>query len=317
MRGCAGNGFVLQFFFWCLLLQLNWSAAIYGSQHCCFDSMSDREAVVILDSPRQPLPKRKRPVSFGFILFLFTHTHTPVRHGIGVIVLEDDEEEDHLFMELFSPPRVAIPLRREGFLALHSFDLITGYDLLSADGRARALKLQDRHRPFFTMLSAPCTMYSPMQNAKPRQNECSHQKTQIRRSPLHAGLFNSMLIAQRQMAKKRFFAHEHPQKATSWKRQSVQDIAEQEGVMKVSFDQCCVNLKTPISQKPLQKRTTRLTNSAAIVQLLQPLQCACQEPHATIEGSEGGIQLSKWCQIYTHEFVDKLQKAVRLEWEGR
>lgn len=135
MRGCAGNGFVLQFFFWCLLLQLNWSAAIYGSQHCCFDSMSDREAVVILDSPRQPLPKRKRPVSFGFILFLFTHTHTPVRHGIGVIVLEDDEEEDHLFMELFSPPRVAIPLRREGFLALHSFDLITGYDFLSADTR--------------------------------------------------------------------------------------------------------------------------------------------------------------------------------------
>lgn len=133
----------------------------------------------------------------------------------------------------------------------------------------------------------------------------------------HCMLDYSMLIAKRQMAKKRFFAHEHPQKATSWKRQSVQDIAEQEGVMKVSFDQCCVNLKTPISQKPLQKRTTLLTNSAAIVELFQPLQCACQEPHATIEGSEGGIQLSKWCQVYTHEFVDKLQKAVRMQWEGR
>ena len=40
-----------------------------------------------------------------------------------------------------------------------------------------------------------------------------------------------------------------------------------------------------------------------------------REEHATIEGSEGGIQLSKWCQVYTPEFVDKLQKAVRLEWE--
>ena len=40
-----------------------------------------------------------------------------------------------------------------------------------------------------------------------------------------------------------------------------------------------------------------------------------REEHATIEGSEGGIQLSKWRQVYTPEFVDKLQKAVRLEWE--
>ena len=232
------------------------------------------------------------------------------------MVIDDDEEEkqQHLFMDFFSPPRVAIPLRREGFLAVHSFDIMTGYDFLTADSRARALKLQSRHRPFFTMLSAPCTMYSPMQNANLGKMDLATKKR--RWSEAHCLLDYSMLVAKRQHAQKRFFAHEHPQKATSWKRQSVKDLEEEEDVMKVSFDQCRVNLRTPVSKKPLQKRTTLLTNSAAIVDLFQPLQCACTEEHATIEGSEGGIQLSKWCQVYTPEFVDKLQKAVRLEWES-
>ncbi|CAK9078467.1 unnamed protein product [Durusdinium trenchii] len=237
-------------------------------------------------------------------------------NNMDIIVLDDDEDqEQHLFMEFFSPPRVAIPLRREGYWALHSFDIVTGYDFLTADGRARALKLLTQHRPFFTMLSAPCTMFSVMQNANLGKMDTATKKRRF--AEANCLLDYSMLIARRQIAQKRFFAHEHPQKATSWKRQSVQDIADQEGVMKVTFDQCRVNLKTPVSEKPLQKRTTLLTNSTAIVSLFEPLQCACTEPHATIEGSEGGIQLSKWCQIYTHEFVDKLQKAVRLEWERR
>ena len=232
-----------------------------------------------------------------------------------VIDDDDEEEQQHLFMEFFSPPRVAIPLRREGFLAFHSFDIVTGYDFLTADGRARALKLFSRHRPFFTMLSAPCTMYSPMQNANLAKMDAA---TKLRRfSEANCLLDYSMLIAKKQHAAKRLFAHEHPQKATSWKRQSVKDMEDEDHVMKVSFDQCCVNLRTPISKKPLQKRTTLLTNSEAIVELFQPLQCACTEEHATIGGSEGGIQLSKWCQVYTPEFVDKLQKAVRLEWERK
>ena len=181
------------------------------------------------------------------------------------MVIDDDEEEkqQHLFMDFFSPPRVAIPLRREGFLAVHSFDIMTGYDFLTADSRARALKLQSRHRPFFTMLSAPCTMYSPMQNANLGKMDLATKKR--RWSEAHCLLDYSMLVAKRQHAQKRFFAHEHPQKATSWKRQSVKDLEEEEDVMKVSFDQCRVNLRTPVSKKPLQKRTTLLTNSAAIV----------------------------------------------------
>lgn len=212
---------------------------------------------------------------------------------------------------------MAIPLRREGFLAVHSFDIMTGYDFLTADSHARALKLQSRYRPFFTMLSAPCTMYSPLQNANLGKMDLAMKK--CRWSEAHCLLDYSMLVAKRRDSTSRsvFFAHEHPQKATSWKRQSVKDLEEEEDVMKVSFDQCRVNLRTPVSKKPLQKRTRLLTNSAAIVDLFQPLQCACTEEHATIEGSEGGIQLSKWCQVYTPEFVDKLQKAVRLEWERK
>ena len=69
-----------------------------------------------------------------------------------------------IFMEFFFPPRVAVALRREQMCAKHSFDLETGYDFLTCEDRAQALRLWQTHRPFFTMLSPPCTMYSSMQN---------------------------------------------------------------------------------------------------------------------------------------------------------
>ena len=88
------------------------------------------------------------------------------------LVIDKIEEEGanqiqclpHHFMEFYSPPRVALPLRRTGFFARYSFDLMTGYDFLKFEDRARALRLYEAHAPFFVMLSPPCTMFSKMQN---------------------------------------------------------------------------------------------------------------------------------------------------------
>ncbi|CAK9085112.1 unnamed protein product, partial [Durusdinium trenchii] len=231
------------------------------------------------------------------------------------IIVDEEEVAQHLFMEFYSPPRVCIPLRREGFRAFYSFDLDTGYDFTDFGGRARAWKLLIRYRPFFTMLSAPCTMFSTMMNAN--FGKMSPEIKAKRFSEAECHLAYSMNVATHQIREERFFAHEHPHRATSWKRRCVVDVQNRPGVQTVSFDQCQVNLRTPVSNKLIKKRTTLMTNSSAIVQLFAPLQCTCSEPHATIEGSEGGILLSKWCQKYTPEFVDLLQRAVRMEAEQR
>ena len=200
-------------------------------------------------------------------------------------------------------------------LAVCSFDIVTGYDFLQFEDRARAWSLLEAHDPMFAMLSSPCTMFSTMQNANlAKMNPADRAR---RFEEANCLLDYSMMVGKRQCRKRRLFAHEHPQRARSWKRPSVQAVAKEPGVHKVSFDQCRVNLRTPVTKKLLTKRTTLLTNSAALVNLFTPLQCCCSEAHAVIEGSEGGISLSKWCQVYTPEFVDLLQKAVKAERESR
>lgn len=225
------------------------------------------------------------------------------------LIDDEDEPEIHDFMEFFSPPRVAVALRREQMCAKHSFDLETGYDFLTCEDRAQALRLWQTHRPFFTMLSPPCTMYSSMQNLNLAKMDPDVK--QKRFNEAHCLLDFAMMIAQRQMQRFKFFCHEHPQKASSWQRHTVQAVAALPGVMSVTFDQCQVGLKTPVSQQPLRKRTTLLTNSPQIVEVFAPLQCQCEVEHAVIQGSEGGISLSKHCQIYTPEFVEKLVEGVK------
>ena len=227
------------------------------------------------------------------------------------IMVDSPEDDRHDFMEFFSPPRVSIPLIQRGFRARYGFDILTGYDFLTFEDRARALRLFETHRPIFTMLSPPCTMYSPLQNAN--LGKMSEEVKKRRFSEADCLLNFSMHIAEQQTACARLFCFEHPQKASSWKRESVMKAAGLPNVQKISFDQCRVGLTTPVSGKPLRKRTTLLTNSAAIVRNFSPLQCTCQVEHAVIEGSEGGISLSKHCQIYTPMFVDLLQRSVREE----
>ena len=216
-------------------------------------------------------------------------------------------------MEVFSAPRVCPALRREGFRATYSLDETTGFNFLDFEHRKRAYKLLGTHRVFFTMLSPPCTMYSSMQNANFGKMDPTVEARRFQEA--HCLLDFAMHIAQHQVTHPgRFFAFEHPVRATSWQRRSVKALLEAPQVQAVTFDQCRVNLRSP-SGKPIQKRTTLMTNSSAIVQLFSPLQCQCKEPHQKIEGQDQGIKLSTWCQVYTAEFVDVIQKAVRLEWE--
>ena len=175
---------------------------------------------------------------------------------------------------------------------------------LPAPEAQRAYKLLGTHRVFFhdaipamhdVQLHAQCQLW---------QNGSYRESTAVPRSALPPGFCNAHHPG-------RFFAFEHPVRATSWQRRSVKALLEALQVQVVSFDQCRVNLRSP-SGKPIQKRTTLMTNSSAIVQLFK-LQCQCTEPHQKIEGQDQGIKLSTWCQVYTAEFVDVI--AARLEWE--
>ena len=215
-------------------------------------------------------------------------------------------------MEFFSPPRVAIPLRSRGYNARYSFDILTGYDFLQFEDRARALRLVETHEPFFLMLSPPCTMFSSMQNLN--FGKMDKEVKAKRFEEAKCLLDFSMMLAQKQISANRFFCHEHPY--TSWRRASVRALASRPDVQTVSFDQCRVGLQTPVSQEPLRKRTTLMTNSQLLAQRFATLQCQCAKPHAVIQGSQGGLSISTYCQIYTPELVNQLVESVIDTWQA-
>ena len=220
------------------------------------------------------------------------------------------QEVQH-FAEIFSPPRVAVACRQLGLRADFSFDLDFGCDLRLFECRtAVSQTLFHDNLVKFIMLSPPCTMYSALQVCFRNFEKLSEEELSLRWEEAHCYVDFSMLQARRQMQRKLWWCFEHPQRASSWDRESVKAVAAMAGVEKVTFHQCAVGLKAPGSNIPIKKPTTFMTNCPAVISAFRPMVCRCQERHQPIEGSFNGIPLSKFCQIYPDGLCKLLAKAV-------
>ena len=113
----------------------------------------------------------------------------------------------------------------------------------------------------------------------------------------------AMWLAKIQYDGGRDFAYEHPFRATSWQLDSVSRVKALRGVQAVTFDMCMFGLCSPRSKTTCQKTTTVLTNSLALAKLLEGHKRGKSSAHMRIQGSEGGITLSKWCQKYPPVFA--------------
>ena len=165
-------------------------------------------------------------------------------------------------MEVFSPPRVSFAVSRLGLLADWSLDLTNRYDFLTMESRAECLRVVSDEEPEFVMLCPPCTMHSPSQ-ALFNLHKMSEEEKARRFAEADPLLNFAMTICKVQHARGRYFCFEHPQRASSWRRASVQEVLDLPGTFQVTFDQCRTGLVTPGSNpKPIRKRTTFMSNAA-------------------------------------------------------
>lgn len=126
-------------------------------------------------------------------------------------------------MEVFGLPPVAFACRRKQLVAVHSIDLLSGYDLTQFDSLARALRLVDAYKPKFIIVSPPCALYSQlttMWNLKKWDEATQKQKFAIADCLLDF----TLQICKRQLSKGRWFAFEHPANAESCGRRTVVDL---------------------------------------------------------------------------------------------
>ena len=228
--------------------------------------------------------------------------------GEGPIVI-DGEDETVDVAEIFSPPRVCAQARILGLRAGFSHDLSTGVDMLQFEGRARVWADIDQAQPRLLVSSPPCTWFSKLQNLNLHHYTDEHRAA--RDTDAKMLLDFGIACCRKQLVAGRLFAHEHPWTATSWRHESVRALAQEMGVAKVDFDQCAIGLRSP-DGSPIKKRTRLLTNSPSIVATFSAYQCHCGPgvDHTTLIGSNLGVRLSRFAQVYTKTLCVGLLEAL-------
>lgn len=108
------------------------------------------------------------------------------------------------------------------------------------------------------------------------------------------------------MSKGRYFIHEHPDRASSWKLPQVETLRNAEGTWEVKTDICMHGLTTVKQgvRAPARKPTRFLTNSWCVAMALDK---RCDGRHAHIELMEGR---AAGAAVYPRQLCETISRAV-------
>ena len=163
----------------------------------------------------------------------------------------------------------------------------TPWDFTIRADRRLARELIDRDQPDWLIGSPPCTAFSIWNYA---MNYPKMDKEKVR-AAVEAGRthLNSVVsLYRKQMNRNKFFLHEHPATALSWKEETVMALLKSPLVLTVIADQCMYGLTSPAEAKPGQrlpalKPTHFMTNSVFMRDQLS-MRCDKQHSHQPLIG---------------------------------
>lgn len=216
---------------------------------------------------------------------------TDTRGVPGPLVAAELSGQQHV-AEYYSPPRVLPVARGKGLAGCLSLDLLSGWDFKDSRLRELSVVLLTQLCIIFLVLSPPCTIFSELQrlwNFKRMTRDAVAAKWEEGMTYLR----HAMACARAQVMAGRFFAFEHPARASSWRQDCVQQVLRMPGVVVCTFDQCMLGLRSKVSGVPMRKRTKIMTNSAALAGLLAGKMCTRCHQHQTIQGSAKRKQLAR------------------------
>ena len=193
--------------------------------------------------------------------------------------------------EVFSPARVTALCEKFGLKRGAALDLKSGFDFDKAEDRKKAWDMILSDQPMLIIGSPPCTFFSTL----PYLNLHLH-----RDDPEWLGKFMANLekakrhvkfcfeIYQHQREQGRFFLHEHPWLASSWKLDCVEKMERQPDIMKVRTDMCQFGMVSHIESKtqelgPVLKPTGFMTNCSHIARELG-VRCDKSHDHVHLVG---------------------------------
>jgi hypothetical protein len=218
---------------------------------------------------------------------------SPVERVRAVCLVQglSDQATGHCVSELFSPPRVNGELRRmrdsgarPELMPGTSFDLQvdqrTGesWDFTIVEHRRRCWTRLKEEDPWLIIGSPPCTDFSAL-NVGLNHPKMENEEVRRRLVQAHLLLNFALDVYRWQMSRGKYFLHEHPNSATSWKSPAMQDLLTQKSVCTTTADACRFGM-TALDHNGAQgpvKKPTRWASNAPLV--LEELGLRCEGRH--------------------------------------
>ena len=205
--------------------------------------------------------------------------------------------------------------KKLGFKVGTSMDLTTkdehgrAWDFTKVEMRNFAYRKVCEEKPFMLIGSPVCTPWSQIMNINYSRMTWEEKERILNAARVHLEFVCKLYRLQHQAG--RYFAHEHPQGAASWKEASVREIRRWTGIECLTIDQCMYGLlsKTDLGEQlPARKATTIMTNCPALSVTLNK---RCDHGH-THQQLIGGKRTSE-AQVYPSGLVDALVEGIRLQ----
>ena len=121
-------------------------------------------------------------------------------------------------------------------------DLKTGWDLADKGVQRKVQKLVDEDEPHLVITCSPCDAFSQL-NENLNYLKMEPQKAQELKEKGRKHLTFAMTVCWKQLLARRYFLHEHPDRASSWSEDCVATLAARPEVIRVRTDMCRWNLR--------------------------------------------------------------------------
>jgi len=219
-----------------------------------------------------------------------------------------------LVSEVYSPPRVTRLASRYGLAPGTAFDLTTCdengkyWDFDQEERRKRALEVIKTEEPILVIGSPMCTAFSLIQNLNKGKVDSCKVKENWRKAMIH--LRFCLEIYQHQIDQGKYFLHEHPATATSWRTEEMINFMGQPEVRRVIGDMCMYGMTTEYDGKsvPAKKPTGWLSNCPGI---LSELCRRCDGGHE--HGHLLGDNRARRAQVYPEGVCRAILRGLRVQ----
>ena len=264
------------------------------------------------------------------------HLRLKTRDNIRVeLVLKDAialfERKGPDVAEIFSQPRVCqeagcreyqgATLRPGWSLDLTTVDPRTGerWDLSRPEVQKRVRNLVRETQPYFVIGSPPCTAFSPLQEISRAKRDPKVMEQQLRKAKAHIRF--CVEIYKMQLAGRRHFIHEHPEKSKAWNMPEMVEMMARPEVGAVVCHMCGFGMMSEDKDgRGLVRKATRIMTSSG--EVLKRLNVRCSNEggasrHRHVHLEQGR---ARQAQVYPRRFCTRVCEAIaaqkRLEMLG-